>query len=319
MRLQEIGSFDEPLYVTAPPGDERRVFVVEQGGTIRVVRGGEKLDTPFLDLGDRVQSGGEQGLLSMAFAPDYATSGLFYVYYTDSDGDQRVVEYKRRSEDRGRPGVRAPGHADAPTASPTTTAACCSSARTGCSTSGSATAAAAGDQHGVARQRPVAGHAAGQDPAHRPARERRRARTRSRATTRSSAAPARKRRDLQLRPAQPVALLVRSLDRRPDDRRRRPERGRGDLLRAQGQGPRARTSAGARSRATTASRPASARPAAIKPVITERHSDGNCSITGGVVIRDPALTAWRGRYVFGDFCRGVICRPRSCRPAARAA
>ena len=41
-------------------------------------------------------------------------------------------------------------------------------------------------------------------------------------------------------------------------------------------------------------------------MITERHSDGNCSITGGVVIRDPELKAWRGRYVFGDFCRGVI-------------
>ena len=104
VRLQSIGSFDEPLYVTAPPGDERRVFVVEQGGTIRIVRGGEKLGTPFLDLTDRVQSGGEQGLLSMAFAPDYATSGLFYVYYTDSDGNQRVVEYKRGSDDRADPG-----------------------------------------------------------------------------------------------------------------------------------------------------------------------------------------------------------------------
>ena len=41
-------------------------------------------------------------------------------------------------------------------------------------------------------------------------------------------------------------------------------------------------------------------------MITERHADGNCSITGGVVIRDPALSAWRGRYVYGDFCRGVL-------------
>ena len=42
------------------------------------------------------------------------------------------------------------------------------------------------------------------------------------------------------------------------------------------------------------------------PVITESHADGNCSITGGVVIRDPALSAWRGRYVYGDLCRGVL-------------
>jgi hypothetical protein len=52
--------------------------------------------------------------------------------------------------------------------------------------------------------------------------------------------------------------------------------------------------------------PGESAPGAIKPVITERHSDGTCSITGGVVIRDPALKAWAGRYVFGDFCRGVI-------------
>jgi hypothetical protein len=45
---------------------------------------------------------------------------------------------------------------------------------------------------------------------------------------------------------------------------------------------------------------------AIAPVITERHSDGNCSITGGVIVRDPALPAWAGRYVFGDLCRGRV-------------
>ena len=52
--------------------------------------------------------------------------------------------------------------------------------------------------------------------------------------------------------------------------------------------------------------PGESAPATIRPVITERHSDGNCSITGGVVIRDPALAAWRGRYVYGDLCRGVL-------------
>ena len=104
MRLQQIGSFDEPLYVTAPPGDASRVFVVEQGGAIRVVKDGKTLGTPFLDISGLVQAGSEQGLLSMAFAPDYATSGLFYVYYTDKDRDQRVVEYRRRSDDDADPG-----------------------------------------------------------------------------------------------------------------------------------------------------------------------------------------------------------------------
>jgi len=79
--LLQIGSFTQPVYVTAPPADTARVFVVQKGGRIAVVRGGTT--TTFLDIADRVRSSGnEQGLLSMAFAPDYATSGTFYVYYT---------------------------------------------------------------------------------------------------------------------------------------------------------------------------------------------------------------------------------------------
>ncbi|HEY3020700.1 MAG TPA: PQQ-dependent sugar dehydrogenase [Solirubrobacteraceae bacterium] len=104
LRLVSIGRFDSPLYVTSPPGDRRRVFVVEQGGTIHVVRGGRKLAEPFLDIHDKVVSGGEQGLLSMAFAPDYARSGRFYVDYTDTNGDSRIVEYRRATADRADPG-----------------------------------------------------------------------------------------------------------------------------------------------------------------------------------------------------------------------
>jgi glucose/arabinose dehydrogenase len=102
VRLVKVGSFDAPVYVTAPPGDTRRLFVVEQGGTIRVIRGGKKLAKPFLDLSSITTSGGEQGLLSMAFAPDYARTRRFYVDYTDKAGRQSVVEYKRsvRSADR---------------------------------------------------------------------------------------------------------------------------------------------------------------------------------------------------------------------------
>ena len=67
-----------------------------------------------------------------------------------------------------------------------------------------------------------------------------------------------------------------------------------------------RTSAGASFEGRTRYTPGETAPGAVKPVITRSHSDGNCSITGGVVVRDPALPALRGRYVFGDFCRGVI-------------
>jgi glucose/arabinose dehydrogenase len=104
IRLVQIGSFSSPLHVTAPPGDRRRVFVVEQGGRIVVVRGGRTLARPFLDISSLVQAGGEQGLLSMAFAPDYATSGRFYVYYTDREAEQRIVEYRRSGPDRASPG-----------------------------------------------------------------------------------------------------------------------------------------------------------------------------------------------------------------------
>ncbi len=99
VRLQEVGDFDQPLYVTQPPGDSRDLFVVEKIGRIVVVRDGKPLPEPFLDLSDRVSTGGEQGLLSVAFAPEYRRSGRLYVGYTDVAGDTRVVEYRRSSSD----------------------------------------------------------------------------------------------------------------------------------------------------------------------------------------------------------------------------
>jgi glucose/arabinose dehydrogenase len=103
VRLVKIGDFDGPLYVTAPPGDRRRIFVVEQAGRIMEVRGGKRLPDPFLDITPKVTSGGEQGLLSMAFAPDYARSGLFYVYYTEKSGTESIWEYRRATADRADP------------------------------------------------------------------------------------------------------------------------------------------------------------------------------------------------------------------------
>jgi glucose/arabinose dehydrogenase len=100
--LTPVGSsFDRPVLVTAPPGDARRIFVVEQSGTIRVVRDGEILPTPFLDLRDKVKVLSEPGLLSIAFAPDYATSGLFYAFYnsTAGNGDTRIAEFRRHRTD----------------------------------------------------------------------------------------------------------------------------------------------------------------------------------------------------------------------------
>src|SRR5437016_2738210 len=80
--LQLVTSgLNSPLYLTAPAGDPR-LFIVEQAGRIRIVRAGQLLARPFLDLTDRVASGGEEGLLGLAFHPNYASNGYFYVDYT---------------------------------------------------------------------------------------------------------------------------------------------------------------------------------------------------------------------------------------------
>jgi glucose/arabinose dehydrogenase len=73
--------------------------VVEQTGLVQVLTDGEREASPFIDLSGQVSCCGEQGLLSIAFDPRYEDSGLAYVDYTDRDGDTRVVEYRRSSDD----------------------------------------------------------------------------------------------------------------------------------------------------------------------------------------------------------------------------
>lgn len=83
---QVVEGLSSPVYLAAPSGDAR-LFIVEQPGRIRIVKSGALLATPFLDITSRVVSGGERGLLSMAFDPAYASNGRFYVYYTGAQGD----------------------------------------------------------------------------------------------------------------------------------------------------------------------------------------------------------------------------------------
>ena len=95
--LEEVGAgFNRPLYLTYAPGDASgRLFVVEQYGTIAILRDGRRQDPLFLDIRSRVGSNAnEQGLLSMAFDPDYGANGIFYVYYTDKGGDTAVARYR---------------------------------------------------------------------------------------------------------------------------------------------------------------------------------------------------------------------------------
>ena len=95
--------FHAPVFIASPPGDPARLFVLEQiTGRIMLIKNGVKVATPFLDIGARVSdSGGERGLLGLAFHPDYATNRFFYVNYTDNDGDTVIERYKARaSRDR---------------------------------------------------------------------------------------------------------------------------------------------------------------------------------------------------------------------------
>ena len=91
---QTATGFDRALLITAPSGDDR-LFVVEQGGRIRVVRpDGTMASRPFLDISSLVSQGGEQGLLGLAFHPRYAQNGRLFVNYTNRQGATVVAEFR---------------------------------------------------------------------------------------------------------------------------------------------------------------------------------------------------------------------------------
>ena len=106
IKLKRIGTFDEPVHIASAKGFARLVFVVEQEGRIKVVQRGQKQERSFLNITNLVNYGGERGLLSVAFPPDYKETKRFYVFYTDGQGDLRVDEFRRRSTLRADPRSR---------------------------------------------------------------------------------------------------------------------------------------------------------------------------------------------------------------------
>jgi glucose/arabinose dehydrogenase len=301
VRLKSIGHFDQPVYVTSPPGDAGHLFVVEQAGRIRVLSGGKQ--KTFLDIRSQVTSGSEQGLLSIAFPPDYASSGLFYVYFTDKSQDERVVEFKRASATRADPGSeRLVLRMDDPEANHNGGLLLFGPDRH--MYIGTGDGGGAGDQHG------------------------------SRGNAQNLASPLGKILRIDPKQSGSQAYTVPSDNPFVNRAGARPEiysyglrnpwrysfdRKTGDLIigdvgqdaveeidfvrRGKGKGANFgwRVFEG-RSRY----KPGESAPGAVKPVITRSHSDGWCSITGGVVVRDKALTGLRGRYLFGDFCKQRI-------------
>ena len=89
-----VAGLSAPVDVTNAGDGSGRLFVVEQAGRIRVIRDGSALAVPFLDIVDRVASGGERGLLGLAFHPDFPTDPRFFVDYTDRDGNTVVSSFR---------------------------------------------------------------------------------------------------------------------------------------------------------------------------------------------------------------------------------
>ncbi len=103
--VQIAGNLTRPIFVTYVDDDSGRLFVVQQGGQIKILQDGDVLQTPFLDLSSIVSPDAnqsnytERGLLGLAFAPDYAESGRFYVNYTDVNGNTVVARYTVSADD----------------------------------------------------------------------------------------------------------------------------------------------------------------------------------------------------------------------------
>lgn len=91
---QFAGGFEQPVHITHAGDGSDRLFVVSQAGQIQIVRHGNVLKRPFLDIRNRVLTGGEQGLFSVAFSPDYSKNRQFYVYYTNLAGNLVIARYR---------------------------------------------------------------------------------------------------------------------------------------------------------------------------------------------------------------------------------
>src|SRR3954471_3224020 len=93
---------NEPVFGTAPPGDTGRLFLVERAGQIKVVDLATGAISAFLDISDQITTIGEGGLLGIAFDPDYAQNGYFYVYFTNASDNSEIVRYQVSSSNPNR-------------------------------------------------------------------------------------------------------------------------------------------------------------------------------------------------------------------------
>jgi glucose/arabinose dehydrogenase len=289
VRLEKVGDFDQPVYVTQPPGGND-LYVIEREGSVRIVRDGRVVSMPALDIRDQVTADGEeQGLLSVAFPPDFQTSHLAYAYYTDNDQDQNVVEYSVRPDgsfDRG--SGREVLHMD--DFASNHNGGLLLFGPDGQLYIGTGDGGGAGDPERNGQDRAsLLGKILRLDPG-------------------DGARP--EICDYGLRnpwrfsfDRRSSALLIgdvgqsdqEEIDYRPANR-----------VCGNNFGWSAFEGNDRFNQDQTAS-------GAVPPILTYEHADGGCSVTGGYVVRDRSLPAIYGRYVYGDFCIGQL---RSFKPAS---
>jgi glucose/arabinose dehydrogenase len=108
VRLEPVvEGLEQPVFVTHAGDGSGRLFVVEQAGRVLIVREGALLEEPFLDIAEDVRSGGERGLLGLAFHPGFADNGRYFVHYSRQDGAGVIAEFEVSPDpDRSRQGGR---------------------------------------------------------------------------------------------------------------------------------------------------------------------------------------------------------------------
>jgi glucose/sorbosone dehydrogenase len=281
--LVSLGTFETPTYAAAPASDPSRVFVTEKAGRVRLIVDGTVQVAPFIDLTSIVRSSdSERGLLSIAFAPDYATSGTFYVYLTAKSpvGEIQVWQYQRSAAD---PNLADAGSGRLLIAIPHTDAANHNGGTVQVTADGKVWLAT-GDGGGGDNQY---GHS--QDP--------------------SSRLGKLLRLDPGVAGTPPVEQLAQGL-RNPFRFSFTPD---GTIVIADvGQGAYEEIDVGAAANYGWPCReglhayltdPGCDHATTADPVLEKSHSgDGFCAIVGGYVVRDPGLPTLLGRYVYGDNC-----------------
>ena len=278
--------FDHPVFVTSAPGDADTLYVVEQPGTIKIVQGGTITGT-FLDISGLVAYGGERGLLSMAFSPKYATNHLFYVSYTDVNGNSRVASY----QSSGGIGVRferAHHPRPPPAVLRITTAASSSSTSAAISTSASATAAPAAIRSSTPRTCTPASASCS-------ARRRRRPTGSGRSSGSGCATPGASRSTRKTN-----NLWIGDVGQNTweeVDFRAAPSL---DQLANYGWSRYEGYSV------YDANHTYTNKGQKVKPVLVYGHVNGQCAVMGGYVYRGSAVPAAQGRYFYGDECTGSI-------------